>query len=189
MPEGAETAEATQVETTEDAGTEQAPEGKAPTQADFDKMQAALKKANDEAARYRHEAKANADAATKIAEIEEAGKSETQKLTDRASRSEARVAELELELARERVARRHNLTDAQVTRLLGSNEEELEADALVLLETFQVRQEEEQEEEETNGHRQAPTTPRPTLKSGKVPSTNLNDDKLLEAIKRKVGAA
>lgn len=51
-----------------------------------------VKKLRDEAAKYRTEAKANADAAKQLDEIKEAQKSETEKVADRIAKAEAEVA-------------------------------------------------------------------------------------------------
>jgi hypothetical protein len=52
-------------------------------------------KLRNEAAKYRTEAKANAEAAAKLAAIEEANKTESQKLADRLAAAEAKVIEAE----------------------------------------------------------------------------------------------
>jgi hypothetical protein len=189
MPEGTETAEAPAADVTPESEvqSEDAPKG-APTQADIDRLQKALEAERSARRDADTRAKANAEAAKQIQEMEDASKSETQKLTDKLARSDARVAELEAELARERIARRHGLTDAQVKRLIGETEEELEADAQELVQLFRAEvEQEEQEPAETNGHRQPPSTPRPALKSGTQPPVALNDDKMLADVKRKLG--
>lgn len=183
MPEGTESAPGAEVVTTEESEEAEGGEPQAPTQADLDRVSKALEA--ERKLRRDAEAKsaANAEAAAKIQEIEDATKSETQKLTDKLARSESRNAELEAELIRERVARRHGLTDAQVKRLIGETEEDLDADALELLSMIAPEVEEEDEEEE----RHAATTPRPALKSGTRPATPLNGDPMLAAVKSKLG--
>jgi hypothetical protein len=78
-------------------------------------------------------AKDNADAAKRLGEIEDAQKSETQKLTDRAEKAEKRADEAEGRLARLEVALDKGLTPSQAKRLVGNTREELEADADELL--------------------------------------------------------
>ena len=76
-----------------EAQTETPPEGKADDLPEW--VREKLTKANKEAARYRTEAKANADAVKRLAEIEEAQKSEEQKVAERLAAAEKRAAELE----------------------------------------------------------------------------------------------
>lgn len=186
MPEGAETAVVDEgVTPDENDGQEEAP--KAPTQADLDRVQKALEAERKLRRDAETKAAAHSEAAAKIQEIEDSQKSETQKLTDKLTRSEARAAELEAELVRERVARRHGLNDAQAKRLIGETEEELDADAEELLAMLVVEVEEEDELEETDGHRRPPSTPRPTLRSGAGSNTALNGDPMLAAVKSKLG--
>lgn len=182
MPEGAETVATDEgVTPDETEGQEDAP--KAITQADLDRVTKALEAERKLRRDAETKAQAHSEAAAKIQEIEDSQKSETQKLTDKLARSESRNAELEAELIRERVARRHGLTDAQVKRLIGETEEDLDADALELLSMIAPEVEEEDEEEE----RHAATTPRPALKSGTRPATPLNGDPMLAAVKSKLG--
>lgn len=81
-------------------------------------------------------AKANADAAKRLSEIEEASKTEAQRLTDRMTAAEERASKAELSAMRSEVAVEKGLTPAQAKRLVGNTREELEADAADLLETF-----------------------------------------------------
>lgn len=131
-------------------------------------------------------AKSNADAATKLTEIEDAQKSEVDKAADKIKRAEARATEIAAELVRLKVAVRHGLSEDQAARLIGTTEEELDADAKVLLKLLAPPVVEVSEEGDP-----APVvavTPKPKLKSGSV-SKPLNDDKLLADLKRKVGVA
>lgn len=82
------------------------------------------------------QAKANADAAKRLAELEDRDKSEAQRLTEQQKAAEDRAAKAERELLRLRVAARKGLTEAQAKRLTGDSEEELEADADDLLSSF-----------------------------------------------------
>lgn len=81
--------------------------------------------------------------AAKLAEIEDAQKTEQQRLTERAdqeaqarSAAEQRAQELEVQLLRQKVAIAKGLTPAQAGRLQGSSEEEIAADADELLAAF-----------------------------------------------------
>jgi membrane-associated HD superfamily phosphohydrolase len=78
-------------------------------------------------------AKENADAAKRLQEIEDAQKTETQKMLDRAEAAEKRATELELQALRADVALRKGLTATQAKRLVGTTLDELEADADELL--------------------------------------------------------
>jgi hypothetical protein len=78
-------------------------------------------------------AKSNADAARRLAEIEESQKSEQQKLADRAEQAERRAADAEARVLRAEVAVAKGLPAELVGRLAGSTREELEADADTLL--------------------------------------------------------
>lgn len=88
------------------------------------------------ARKHEKQAKDNAAAAKRLADLEEAGKSEQQKAADKAAQAEKDAADARKELARLRVAMRKGLTEAQAKRLVGDTEEELEADAEELLESF-----------------------------------------------------
>jgi hypothetical protein len=90
----------------------------------------ALSRKNEE------QAKANAEAARRLAELEESQKTDQQKLADTNKALEDRARKAELESCRMRVAIRKGLTEAQVKRLLGTTEEELEADADELVAAF-----------------------------------------------------
>jgi len=79
------------------AGTEQQPEAKT-FDADY------VEKLRKEAARYRTEAKANADAAKKLADIEEAQKTAEQKAAERLAEAERKAAEAEAKMALATVA-------------------------------------------------------------------------------------
>lgn len=63
-----------------------------------------VKKLRDEAAKYRTEAKANAEAAKKLAEIEEANSTEAEKQAKRLAEAEERAKALEVKAARAEVA-------------------------------------------------------------------------------------
>jgi hypothetical protein len=74
--------------------------------------------------------------AAKFDELDQASKTEQERLTERLAAAEARAAETESRALRLEVASENGLTPTQAKRLVGSTREELEADAKELLETF-----------------------------------------------------
>lgn len=104
-------------------GAEQKPRegGEAKT---FD--EAYVKKLRDEAAKYRTEAKANADAAKRLAEIEEAQKSEAEKVADRLAQAEKAAEDARREALRFKIAAKFQVSDEDADLFLtGSDEETL----------------------------------------------------------------
>jgi len=81
-------------------------------------------------------AKANATAAQRLEEIENASKTEQQRATEALTAAEKRAAEAEASALRLEIAAEKGLTPAQAKRLVGSSREELEADAEDLLANF-----------------------------------------------------
>jgi hypothetical protein len=81
-------------------------------------------------------AKANADAASKLAQLEESQKTEAQKLADRATQAEKERDEARLEALRVKVGAAKKLPPAVVDLLKGDTEEELTAHADQLAEHF-----------------------------------------------------
>ena len=141
-----QTAEAVEAEATEN--TEQAPATPKPTETvDFWKQ-----KAREQEKR----AKDNADAAKRLAEIEEASKTEAQKAADRLAAAEKAATEASSSLARLEVALAKGLTPSQAKRLVGSTREELEADADELLKDI--------------GDAARPRAPKPDPTQGRVPN-------------------
>ncbi len=85
-----------------------------------------VKKLRDEAARYRTEAKANADAAKRLAEIEESQKSEAEKAADRIHQLEEQADAARRDALRFKVASKFGISDDDVELFLtGSDEETL----------------------------------------------------------------
>lgn len=82
-----------------------------------------------EARKWETRAKENSSAARRLAELEEASKSDLQKAIDRAETAERRIAEVELTAARTEIAAAAGLP---VEALRGSSREELEAHAETL---------------------------------------------------------
>ena len=89
-----------------------------------------VQKLRQEAAKYRTEAKANADAAQRLAEYEEAQKTEAQKLADRLAAAEQKALAAELKALRSDIAQAKGVPAGLLT---GSTEEELNASADALL--------------------------------------------------------
>lgn len=112
-----------------------------------------VEKLRKEAAKYRTEAKANADAAKRLAEIEESSKTEAQRLAERAEAAERELAVTRQAAVRAEIALEKGLTQSQAKRLLGETREELEADADELLKDIGA----------TNG----PRAPRPDPNQGR----------------------
>ena len=83
-------------------------------------------KLRQEAARYRTEAKANAEAAKKLSEIEDAQKSEVEKAAERIAELEKQASEAQREALRFKVASKHGISDEDADLFLtGSDEETL----------------------------------------------------------------
>lgn len=119
-------------------------------------------------------AKANADAAAKLAEIEEAKKSEQERLTERAEKAETDARDSAVALLRYKVAVSKGLPPELVARLQGDTEEELAADADGLLQLITPSE--------------TPPGPRPDLSQGARSGADaLNGDPLLEGLKTKLG--
>ena len=95
-------------------------------EADF-KAEAAKWKAL--ARKHENQAKENADAARRLKELDDADKSEVDKAKERASAAEKKAADAELRAMRLEIAADKGLPFAMAKRLVGSNREELEADA------------------------------------------------------------
>jgi hypothetical protein len=100
---------------TEDAPQEETPEV-------FDAEYVA--KLRKEAAKYRTEAKANADAARKLAELEDANKSEQQKLADRLADAEQEAQQARVEALRFKIASKHGVSDEDADLFLTGTDEE-----------------------------------------------------------------
>lgn len=88
------------------------------------------------ARKHEASAKANADAAKRLAELEDQGKSDTEKLSGRIAEAEKRAADAEARAMRLEVAATKGLTPTQAKRLVGASREDLEADADEILEAF-----------------------------------------------------
>lgn len=103
---------------------------------DEERAKAKIAKANSEAANLRKRLKELEAKAAKLDELEDAKKTETERLTEQQRSLEERAAAAETDAARLRVALRKGLSEVQARRLIGTTEEELDADADELLATF-----------------------------------------------------
>ena len=121
-----------------------------------------LEKLRAEAKILRESDKAGAEAIRRLAEIEDANKSELQKIADAKAASDTVATTAQGELLRLRVAMRKGLTEAQAKRLTGATEEEMEADADDLLASFGG----DKKPADTDGK---PTRPKERLRSGAAP--------------------
>lgn len=109
------------------------PDPEVPPAGDPKDWQAEAEKWKHFAREHEQKAKANADAAAKLAEIEAANKSEAERLADAQKAAEERATKAEAELARLRVATSKGLPAELAARLVGATEEELAEDADRLL--------------------------------------------------------
>lgn len=98
-----------------------------------------LEKARKEAANYRTKVRELEPLASKAKELEDAGRTELEKLTARAETAERERGELSAKALRLEVAFEKGLTPAQAKRLVGANRDELEADAEEILRDFPVK--------------------------------------------------
>jgi hypothetical protein len=113
--------------------------------------------------------------AAKFDELDQASKSEQERLTERLAAAEARAAEIEGRALRLEVAAENGLTPAQAKRLVGSTREELEADAEELLATFQPTKSEDDGESVTESRVLG-------IRSGSPQKGQSNADQLAAAI-------
>lgn len=135
MPENDD---APEIEPETEPQEETADPGTDPVVDEFDAERAKKKiaKANSEAAGLRQRLKELEPLAAKAKELEDANKTEAEKLTERTTAAEKTATDAQGELLRLRVAMRKGLTENQAARLVGKTLEELEADADELLESF-----------------------------------------------------
>jgi hypothetical protein len=107
-----------------------------PDPAEADKVDSEAEKWKALARKHEAQAKANAEAARKLAELEEGSKTEQQKMLDRAAAAEKRAEDAELLVMRLEVASEKGLSPSQAKRLVGSTREDLDLDADELLAAF-----------------------------------------------------
>lgn len=156
-----------------------------PSADDIEKMQAALKKANDEAAKYRHEAKAKDDELSKLKADADTSKSEMDKVREQIDALQGRAEKAEREALVAQVAQSKKLPPALAGRLSGATQEELEADADGLIEALGIDTSDEDDDGEKPDA--PPRRPKERLRSGAVPDAEPEENdpqKLAERIPR-----
>lgn len=120
--------------------------------------------------KHEGQAKANADAAKRLQEIEDEKKSEIEKLTERTKAAEAKADAAEREVGRLRIALRKGLTETQAKRLVGDTDEELESDADELLESFGGKKDgDKTEKPDADKPKGTDRRPKETLRPGAAP--------------------
>lgn len=107
-----------------------------PSKDDFEKMKAALAKANDEAKKYRLAAKAKDDELSALKSDQDSSKSEMDKIQDQLAELTKRAEKAEREAMVKDVVMSKKLPVALSGRLAGDTLEELEADATALIEAL-----------------------------------------------------
>lgn len=101
-----------------------------------DTAQAEIEKWKALARKHEGRAKENADAAKRLKELEDEGKSDLERLQAQLAEATTRADKAEAKSLRLEVAAAKGLTPAQAKRLVGATAEELEADADELLSSF-----------------------------------------------------
>lgn len=114
----AESTEQQPAEQPQKGGEQQPNEGAKTFDADY------VAKLRQEAAKYRTEAKTNAEAAKRLAEIEDAQKSEAQKAADRIAELEKQTAEAQRDALRFKVASKFGISDEDADLFLTASDEE-----------------------------------------------------------------
>lgn len=133
-------------------------------------------------------AKSNADAARRVQELEDAQKSETQKLADAAARSAQEAAEARAEMSRYKVAAAHGVTEDYFDLLGSGDEATITARAEKIKPLLSLAAENEQLKAELDAlkaGKPAPTNSRPVaaLKPGASPEgSKTSADEAYEAI-------
>lgn len=156
----------------EDAPTEDPPpESNTDWEAESKRLKALLNKETDY--RKRNDAKVRElePLAKRAKELEDAGKSDMERLTSELQGHTVRADKAEQELMRLRVAVRKGLTEVQARRLVGSSEEELEADADDLMASFRPATPEPEPEPEPRSDNSR-RRPQERLRPGAVPDAD-----------------
>lgn len=109
------------------------PEGEQqPEEFDEARAKAALSKKNSENAQLRKRLREVEEKASKFDEIEEAKKSELERISEERERFQFELADAQNALTRERIARKHGLPDELAELLPSGDEEQVEAKAKYL---------------------------------------------------------
>lgn len=125
---------------TEGEGTEGQGDQRSDPWTDPENARKEIERLRRESARYRTQSKELEPLARRARELEEAGKTETQRLTEQLQGSDRRADESTAMALRYEVALDQGLNAVQARRLVGNTKEELEADARELLESFGQRE-------------------------------------------------
>jgi len=128
--------------------------------------------------KHEGQAKSNADAAKRLSELEDANKTESQKLTEQMTAAEKRAAEAEAKATRYEVAAELGIQTKHLKYLSGSTRDEIEAAAKAIREDFP----ETYADPDTGTG--TPSRPKERLRSGAVP-----DEEPDETDPRKLAAA
>jgi hypothetical protein len=131
----------------------------------------ALAKERTARRRFEAEAKKNATAAERLAEAENADKSEVQRATDKAAAAEARAKAAELRADRLEIAASKGIPPSLAGRLMGETREELEADADELLKVMKPGEGGDTADKgaSPNGAGDSRARPKESLRSGAAP--------------------
>jgi hypothetical protein len=144
---------------------------------------AAEKKWKDTALKTEKRANANAEAAKKLADIEEANKTEAQRLADRATAADQRAAKAELKYHRTLAAATYGLPPGLINSISGATEDEINESAETLAASINERVAEQVAAQvaSANGGSRG-TRPVESMRPGAIPagaaqgaSTNPND--------------
>jgi hypothetical protein len=162
--------------TPDTSGAGQPPESK---EDDLAGLREALAKERTDRRRFEGEAKKNAGAAQRLAEAEDADKSELQRANDKAAAAEARAKAAEIRSARLEVAAAKGLSPTLAARLMGETREDLEADADELM--AQLKPSGNGTDKQRDGTSGSGTTsarerPRESLRSGTAPQAEPEDN-------------
>ena len=155
-----------------------------PTAEDIEKMKAALHKANEEAKKYRLEAKAKDDELADLKKAQDTSKSDMDKVQEQIAALEKRAETAERQALVAKVAQAKNIPAALATRLTGTTQEELETDADGLLEALNLGK---SDDDGGTGKPPPSSKPSPDLKGGTDPTegaVETNPAKLAEGVPR-----
>ena len=128
-----------------------------------------------EARKWEARAKENSTAAKRLAEIEEASKTEAQKLADRAAAAEKALAEAQADALRSKVIAKHAIPEDYHEFVVGATEDELTAKAEKVKALIEAQN--------------APQATRHVVVAdeGKTPALALNGDGIESALKNALG--
>jgi hypothetical protein len=184
--ESTETEETTEVEETEDSTEESTSEESEQEEA----TEKTVKSGDDWEAKARKrsitittEREARKAAEAKVKEFEDANKSDSEKLTDKATTAEKEAAEAKAEAAKLRVAIKYDLSEEDLDFLGSGDEEEIEERAERLSKRLSPQKGDEETEEEKPEVKRRPVekTKRTGATSRREPE-EMDPDKLAEAV-------